>query len=130
MYSPLRYPGGKSRLSKFIGQAICNLQIHNCTYIEPFAGGAGVALSLLLDGVVENIVINDYDKAIYSFWRALKQEPTALIEKIQSTPITIEEWHRQKEIYVNVVIPFSKPWWSRPRRESAAESAGGQKRGG
>ncbi|WP_297719438.1 DNA adenine methylase [Intestinimonas sp.] len=100
MYSPLRYPGGKSRLSKFIGQAICNLQIHNCTYIEPFAGGAGVALSLLLDGVVENIVINDYDKAIYSFWRALKQEPTALIEKIQSTPITIEEWHRQKEIYV------------------------------
>lgn len=47
MYSPLRYPGGKSRLSKFIGQAICNLQIHNCTYIEPFAGGAGVALSLL-----------------------------------------------------------------------------------
>lgn len=33
-------------------------------------------------------------------------------------------------ILLNVVIPFSKPWWSRPRRESAAESAGGQKRGG
>ena len=121
MYSPLRYPGGKSRLSKFIGQAICNLQIHNCTYIEPFAGGAGVALSLLLDGVVENIVINDYDKAIYSFWRALKQEPTALIEKIQSTPITIEEWHRQKEIYVNsssysIDLAFSTLFLNRTNR--------------
>lgn len=101
MYSPLRYPGGKSRLSKFIEQAICNLQIQNCTYIEPFAGGAGVALSLLLDGVVENIVINDYDKAIYSFWRALKEEPSALIERIQDTPITIDEWYNQKDIYDN-----------------------------
>ena len=121
MYSPLRYPGGKSRLSKFIGQAICNLQIHNCTYIEPFAGGAGVALSLLLDGVVENIVISDYDKAIYSFWRAIKQEPTALIEKIQSTPITIEEWHRQKEIYVNstsysIDLAFSTLFLNRTNR--------------
>lgn len=104
MYSPLRYPGGKSKLSKFIEQSILNLQIQNCTYIEPFAGGAGVALSLLLEGVVENIVINDYDKAIYSFWRAVKQEPDALIEKIRETPVTIDEWFRQKEIYQNSTV--------------------------
>ncbi|MCI9073072.1 MAG: DNA adenine methylase [Lachnospiraceae bacterium] len=98
--SPLRYPGGKNRLANFIGIAIQNLGIPNCTYIEPFAGGAGVALSLLLSGTVENIVINDYDKAIYSFWRAVKQEPKALIQKILDTPITIEEWHKQKFIYL------------------------------
>lgn len=97
--SPLRYPGGKSRLASFIGLAIQNLDIPHCTYVEPFAGGAGVALSLLLNGTVENIVINDYDKAIYSFWRAIKQEPAALIDRIAGTSITIEEWHRQKEIY-------------------------------
>lgn len=79
--SPLRYPGGKARLANFIRIAIQNLGILNCTYVEPFAGGAGVALSLLLSGTVENIVINDYDKAIYSFWRAVKQEPYALIQK-------------------------------------------------
>ena len=73
--SPLRYPGGKSKLADFIGLTIQNLNMPNCTYIEPFAGGAGVALSLLLNGIVERIVINDLDKAIYSFWRALKQEP-------------------------------------------------------
>jgi len=97
--SPLRYPGGKNRLANFIGIAIQNLGIPNCTYIEPFAGGAGVALSLLLSGTVENIVINDYDKAIYSLWRAVKQEPSALIQKILDTPITIDEWHKQKNIY-------------------------------
>lgn len=100
-YSPLRYPGGKSKLSKFIAQVIANLQMEKCTYIEPFAGGAGVALSLLLDGIVDNIVINDYDKSIYAFWRAIKQDTKTLIDKIQHTPITIEEWYRQKEIYIN-----------------------------
>lgn len=44
-------------------------------------------------------MINDYDKAIYSFWRAVRQEPTSLIDLIQNTPVTIDEWHRQKEIY-------------------------------
>ena len=60
-------------------------------YVEPFAGGAGVALSLLLDGTVNRIVINDYDKAIYSFWRAVRQEPTSLIDLIQNTPVTLVE---------------------------------------
>jgi len=69
------------------------------TYIEPFAGGAGVAVNLLLDNVVDRIVINDYDKAIYSFWRALKEETDALIALIENTPVSIEEWHKQKAIY-------------------------------
>ena len=99
--SPLRYPGGKNRLSSFIRLVIKNLNMPDCTYVEPFAGGAGVALSLLLDGTVNRIVINDYDKAIYSFWRAIKQEPEALVDLIRETPVTIEEWHRQKAIYLN-----------------------------
>ena len=97
--SPLRYPGGKNRLASFIRIAIQNLEIQDCTYVEPFAGGAGVALTLLLDGTVNRIVINDYDKAIYSFWRAVKQEPKALIDRIRETSVTIDEWYRQREIY-------------------------------
>lgn len=97
--SPLRYPGGKNRLSKFIGLIIQNIDMSSCTYVEPFAGGAGVALSLLLEDKVKNIVINDFDKAIYSFWRAIKEEPDKLIDKIENTPITMEEWYKQKEIY-------------------------------
>ena len=97
--SPLRYPGGKNRLSKFIGLVIQNLNLKNCTYVEPFAGGAGIALSLLLDGVVDNIIINDYDKAIYSFWKAVKNDTSALIKKISETPVDISEWHKQHTIY-------------------------------
>ncbi|MCI9489638.1 MAG: DNA adenine methylase [Dorea sp.] len=99
--SPLRYPGGKSRLSDFVGMMINNIGISNCTYVEPFAGGAGVALSLLLDRKVENIVINDFDKAIYSFWRAVKEAPDELINRIENTPVTIDEWYKQKEIYLS-----------------------------
>ena len=98
-YSPLRYPGGKSRLSEFIKLIIEKIGMTNCTYIEPFAGGAGVALSLLVDNCVNDIVINDYDKAIYSFWRALKESPQDLIDRIQNVPLTIDEWRHQKEIY-------------------------------
>lgn len=99
--SPLRYPGGKSKIAPLVGLIIRKLNFESATYIEPFAGGAGVAISLLLDGVVDKIVINDYDKAIYSFWRALKEESNALIELIQNTPVTVEEWYRQKEIFTN-----------------------------
>lgn len=98
--SPLRYPGGKSRLVDFFKLSIHNLKIKNCVYVEPFAGGAGVACSLLLDNVVDKIVINDYDRAIYSFWRAVKDDSQALIEKIKSTEVSIEEWRKQKQIYL------------------------------
>lgn len=98
--SPLRYPGGKNKLSQFMSTVIKNMNFDTCTYIEPFAGGAGIALSLLLDGIVDRIVINDYDKAIYSFWRSIKEEPDELKKRIHNTPITIDEWYKQKDIYV------------------------------
>ena len=98
-YSPLRYPGGKSKLSPFIKVLLQNLDQKKTKYIEPFAGGAGVALTLLLEGVVDDIVINDYDKAIYSFWRSVIENPIDLIDKIEQTPVTMEEWQKQKRIY-------------------------------
>ena len=101
--SPLRYPGGKSNITPLIKAIILQkapLSANGFTYIEPFAGGAGVAINLLLEGIVTNIVINDYDKAIYSFWRALKEETDALIEMIDITPVTVQEWYRQREIYL------------------------------
>jgi len=73
--------------------------IKDATYIEPFAGGAGVAITLLLEGVVERIVVNDLDRAVYSLWRAIKTEHTNLIKLISETPITIEEWHNQRKVY-------------------------------
>lgn len=100
LYSPLRYPGGKGKLAPFMGLMINKMNIQNGTYIEPFAGGAGVALELLMEDYVDDIVINDYDKAIYSVWRAIINEPENLVDRILQTPVNIDEWKKQKEIYV------------------------------
>lgn len=100
-YSPLRYPGGKSKITPFIKLIIDTIDKENITYIEPFAGGSGIALALLLEGNVANIVINDYDKAVYSFWKAILKETDKFIKLIEDTPISIKEWKKQKDIYQN-----------------------------
>ena len=106
-YSPLRYPGGKAKFSPCVKGIIHKSEDKIETYIEPFAGGAGVALDLLFSGEVKRIVINDYDKAIYSFWRAVIEETDRLIELIKNTEVTIGEWYKQKEVYVNNANRYS-----------------------
>ena len=100
-YSPLRYPGGKTFLFSFFDNVIKGNGLENITYIEPFAGGAGAALALLFLEKVERIVINDLDKAIYSFWKSSIFDSEKFIRKLFSTPITIKEWKKQKLIYNN-----------------------------
>ena len=95
--SPLRYPGGKFQLAKLITHLV--EKAGATTYIEPFAGGAGVALDLLTNGVVDKVVINDSDRAIASIWKAMVFENEAFIRKVNETPVTIEEWSRQRKIY-------------------------------
>lgn len=100
-YSPLRYPGGKGKLFSFVSEVIKNSMIQKPVYIEPFAGGAGLALALLFNNIVDEIVLNDYDKAIYSIWKAMLTQTDEFIEMIKTTPVTVEEWYNQKEIYTN-----------------------------
>jgi DNA adenine methylase len=98
--SPLSYPGGKSVLSGLFADIIkSNKNIK--TFVEPYAGGVGVGLSLLLNGVVENLVINDADIRVYCFWKALTEHTDELIKEIKTTEVTIEEWRAQKEIYAS-----------------------------
>ncbi len=98
-FSPLRYPGGKTRLKHFMKLVLEKNGLRGGVYIEPFAGGAGVAVGLLLDAYVEQIIINDIDPAIYSFWYSVLYYADDLCQLIMSTQVTIDEWHRQKEIF-------------------------------
>lgn len=98
-YSPLRYPGGKTFLYSFFEKVLKEKKLKKITYVEPYAGGAGAALALLILGKVEKIVINDFDKAIYSFWKAAIFDTANFIKKITDTPISIPEWKKQKKIY-------------------------------
>ena len=97
--TPLRYPGGKTCLYDFFCHILEKNSLTDVEYIEPFAGGAGAALSLLIQRKVKSIVINDLDSAVYCFWKSAVENTTQLINMIQSTEITIDEWLKQREIY-------------------------------
>lgn len=98
-FTPLRYPGGKTKYTDLFIDIMAANRLENCTFIEVFAGGSGAAIKLLLKGYVKSIFLNDLDVAIYSFWLMVKERHDDLIDLIHSTPISMSEWHRQKAIY-------------------------------
>lgn len=97
--SILRYPGGKTRLVSFVKHLIAINGIDCPIYCEPFCGGAGIAMSLLLSGKVESIVLNDLDPSIYSIWYAVIHDTDRFINKIYHSSIVMEEWYKQRDIY-------------------------------
>lgn len=93
LYTPLRYPGGKARFAPLIAEVIRSNNLGGGHYLEPYAGGAGVALLLLIDGAVEQIHINDADPAVAVFWRAVTQRNAELIRMVANEPVTMDAWH-------------------------------------
>ncbi|EAA7153591.1 DNA adenine methylase [Salmonella enterica] len=97
-YTPLRYPGGKGKLAYYLKGIIKHNSLLDCHYIEPFAGGAGVALELLMQEYVHKVTINDFDPAIYSFWHSILNNCEEFCEKIHQTEVSMNTWYEQKEI--------------------------------
>lgn len=101
-FSPLRYPGGKGKLARFITSVIRLNGLQDGCYIEPFAGGAAVACELLQTGVVRRIHINDLSRPIYAFWNSITTDTESLIKLIADTPLNIQTWEKMK-------LTFSRP---------------------
>ena len=126
--SPLRYPGGKYKMYSYVAQLIKD---NDCsTYIEPFCGGAAVALELLFNGVVKKIIINDYDYTIYCFWDSVLNRTSEFIELILQSEVSMEEWYKQKAIrenldkYNSLDIGFSTFFLNRTNRSGIIDKAG------
>lgn len=98
-YSPLRYPGGKNKAFALFRDIILANGLKNCVYVEPFAGGASVALGLLMEGNAERVIINDADLSIYSFWYSCLNNVGDFCDILEQTEVNIDTWHQQKEIY-------------------------------
>lgn len=136
IYSPLRYPGGKNKTYQYIKHLVTINNIS--TYIEPFAGGAAVALRLLINGDVKRIIINDYDRSIYAFWYSVICESEKLINRIWNTDITMKQWHIQKKIQDNkktadlIDLGFSTLFLNRTNRSGIIKAGviGGKKQNG
>lgn len=97
--SPLRYPGGKTQLYSYVKELLIHNNMQTYTYVEPFAGGAGLALKLLFNGDVPRIIINDFDPAIYAMWYCCLNHPDELIALVKSAELSVKEWDVQKGIY-------------------------------
>lgn len=95
--TPLRYPGGKQKLTPFIQEILESNEI-NGHYVEPYAGGAGVAFELLLNKKVKHVHLNDSDIRIYALWYSIKNENENFCKRILSASLNIEEWKKHREI--------------------------------
>jgi DNA adenine methylase len=99
--TPLRYPGGKARLRPYLERLISENRLYDAHYVEPFCGGAGLALELLMDYVVSAIHINDFDRAVYAFWYSAVNNTEALCELIEASPCNMETWNFQRNVWKN-----------------------------
>lgn len=128
--SPLRYPGGKSCLYELTSMILRLNRLERGHYAEPYAGGGGLALTLLFEGHAREIHINDLDRSIWALWNSVLNETDGLIEKIQTTPVTIDEWHNQRDIYLeqsshdDLNVGFSTFYLNRTNRSGIIKGAG------
>ncbi|MCA3511730.1 MAG: DNA adenine methylase [Rhodobacter sp.] len=93
--SPFRYPGGKGFLTSFLaGELNRRFSSQKPSFAEPYCGGAGAALNLLVDGLVNHVHLNDADVRVYSAWWAMVNETERFIQAINDTDATIENWEK------------------------------------
>ncbi len=98
-YTPLRYPGGKRRLIPVIARLLEGTGLRDVEYVEPYAGGASVALALLFEERASVIHINDLSRPVFAFWHCVLNEAEDLCEKISRTKLTMSEWRRHQRVY-------------------------------
>lgn len=121
-YSPLRYPGGKGKLFQFVKDLVISNKLEGGSYSEPYAGGAGIALGLLIEDYVSEIHINDVDEGIYSFWYSILEHTDTFLKKVWDTPLDMDEWHKQvyiqknKTKFTQLEIGFSTFYLNRTNR--------------
>ena len=96
--SPLRYPGGKAKFYNNIIKIFNDNNIKKPVYCEVFAGGAGLALLLLKNNIVDKLILNDIDKSIYCFWKSILDFNKEFCEMINSVNIDLVEREIQKKI--------------------------------
>jgi DNA adenine methylase len=98
-YTPLRYPGGKRRLTSAVTRILQENGLRDVRYIEPYAGGAAIGLALLFEEFASEIHINDLSRPVYAFWHTVLNKTEDLCKRIERVRVTMTEWHRQRAVY-------------------------------
>jgi len=99
-FTPLRYPGGKAKLAPYVKSILEKNELLDGHYAEAYAGGAAVAMELLLHEYVSHIHINDISKPLYQFWTSVLNRTDEVSRKIRDTRLSVPSWDRQKRIFL------------------------------
>jgi DNA adenine methylase len=98
-FTPLRYPGGKGKLAAYVKAILKENRLLDGEYVEPYAGGAAIALELLFHEYVSRIHINDISRHVHSFWKSVLDHTDELCSLILCTPLSVKTWDKQKRIF-------------------------------
>jgi len=104
--SPFRYPGGKAKIANYVKLVMIENDLVGRDYVEPYAGGASVALTLLFEEYADVIHINDINPGVHAFWDAALNATKELCRLVESTPVTVHEWQRQRKILAATTDPL------------------------
>lgn len=137
-YSPLRYPGGKGKVADYFKQIFKDNLLYDGIYVEPYAGGASVGLSLLFNEYASKIIINDIDRSIFAFWDSVLNRTDELCKLVYDTPVNIRNWDEQKRIqkeksrYGLLKVGFSTFYLNRTNRSGILNAGiiGGRQQNG
>jgi DNA adenine methylase len=126
----LRYPGGKGRLAGFVQRVLTENKLFDGKYVEPYAGGAAVGMSVLMLEYVSGIFLNDISKPVYSFWKAVLTQPDALCKKIIDKKVTVRQWKKQRYVQTHLSqhsqleIAYSTFFLNRTNRSGIIDGGG------
>lgn len=105
--SPFRYPGGKTWFVPYVRKWISSIKYKPAIFIEPFAGGASVALTVAAENLADKVVISEIDEYITDVWNTIISDDfNWLIKRIQNFDMNTE----------NVDLALSKEAFSKKER--------------
>lgn len=137
-YTPLRYPGGKGKLSEYLKAIFEVNDLCDGHYVEPYAGGAGVALNLLINEYASHIHLNDLNYPVYSFWNSVLNDTDNFCKKIKNCKVSTSSWRLKKKViddyknYSQLDVGFALFFLNRTNRSGiiSAGAIGGKNQDG
>jgi DNA adenine methylase len=97
LVSPLRYPGGKSRLVPYVQDLLHRNGLRPGLFVEPFAGGASVTIGVLEHDLADRVALVDKDNLLGAFWTVVFSEDAEwLADQCLSIEVSVEMWEQMR----------------------------------
>lgn len=99
--SPLRYPGGKASIAPALLDGV-DAEV----WFEPFAGGLGVGLRALFDGVVDELWLAESDPVVRGLWEWIIADVDSLAEAVSDLVPSLDLFYRSRQVIAEDAAEF------------------------